>query len=216
MKHFTIRNFVGNNFINLIVVILIVIVLLQRCGGDGGNNTNLNKTDTVVSVVNHYYKDSGSSKPIFIKGGRDTILESSIEYIPSDDYEELYNQFQDLKAILLSKNIQKDDIPIDTFGHIILTDTIQKNLIIGRGYVSTIKIPEKTITITNTIYPKPKNQWYVGGGISGDKLQIVKQIEAGLLFKNKKDQIFGIFAGMNTNGQVQYGVQSYWKIKLHK
>jgi hypothetical protein len=35
-----------------------------------------------------------------------------------------------------------------------------------------------------------------------------------LLYKNKKDQIFGASLGINTNGSVVYGVSSYWKIKL--
>ena len=54
----------------------------------------------------------------------------------------------------------------------------------------------------------------VGGMIGGNREQIVNQINAGLLLKTKKDQIFGVNAGINTQGQVVYGLQSYWKIKL--
>jgi hypothetical protein len=107
-------------------------------------------------------------------------------------------------------------VQIDTFGYIKVIDTLQKNQMVGRSFIKDLKIPEKTITITNTIYPDPKRQMYIGGGILGNKDNIVGQVQAGLLLKNKKDQIFGISTGINANGQVQYGVSSFWKIKLAK
>jgi hypothetical protein len=110
----------------------------------------------------------------------------------------------------------RDSVQIDTFGYIKVVDTLQKNQMVGRSFIKDLKIPEKTITITNTIYPDAKRQMYVGGGILGNKDNIVGQVQAGLLLKNKKDQIFGISTGINANGQVQYGVSSFWKIKLKK
>lgn len=200
---------------NLLVLVLVLVIFIQRCGKDG-NQLPQNHSDTVYSVQYHYIKDTSSSKPIFIKGERDTILESSVEYIPSDDAAEMKEQFEQLRAELLSRNIFKDQIKIDTFGTIDITDTVQKNQITGRGIIKNLKIPEKITTITNTIYPKPKNQFYAGGGIFGNQIQPIQNINAGILFKNKKDQIFGIGAGLNINGQISYGVQSYWKIKLRK
>jgi hypothetical protein len=108
----------------------------------------------------------------------------------------------------------RDSVQIDTFGYIKVVDTLQKNQMVGRSFIKDLKIPEKTITITNTIYPDPKRQVYIGGGIFGNKDNIAGQVQAGLLLKNKKDQIFGVSTGINANGQVQYGISSYWKIKI--
>jgi hypothetical protein len=211
------KTFIEKNFSNIVIVVLLVIIFLQRL--DGGRqevSLNGNKKDTTVLVINHLYKDTTKSKPVFIKGERDTVLESSVYYLPSDNYDSLYVQYTTLKEQFLSKNIYADSVQIDTFGYIKVVDTLQKNQMVGRSFIKDLKIPEKTITITNTIYPEPKRQLYVGGGVLGNKDNIVGQIQAGLLLKNKKDQIFGLSTGINANGSVQYGVSSYWKIKLKK
>jgi hypothetical protein len=199
---------------SIIIILLVLIILIQRC--KNGNNTpvNINTHDTTTSIKYVYVKDSGHSKPIYIKGGRDTILENTIEYVPSEEYSDLLEQFNDLKIALLSKNIYKDEIPIDTFGNIKITDTIQRNMVVGRGWTTDIKVPEKTITITNNIYPKPKRQLYIGGGIFLSQNEPVRQINVGLLLKNKKDQIYSVSAGIDLKGTPEFGIHSYWKIKI--
>lgn len=199
---------------SIIIILLVLIILIQRC--KSGNNTpvNINTHDTTTSIKYVYVKDSGHSKPIYIKGGRDTILENTIEYVPSEDYSNLLEQFNDLKIALLSKNIYKDEIPIDTFGNIKITDTIQRNMVVGRGWATDIKVPEKTITITNNIYPTPKRQLYIGGGIFLSQNEPVRQINVGLLLKNKKDQIYSVSAGIDLKGTPEFGIHSYWKIKI--
>lgn len=199
---------------SIIIILLLLIILIQRC--KSGNNTplNINTHDTITSIKYVYVKDSGHSKPIYIKGGRDTILENTIEYVPSEEYSDLLEQFNDLKIALLSKNIYKDEIPIDTFGNIKITDTIQRNMVVGRGWTTDIKVPEKTITITNNIYPKPKRQLYIGGGIFLSQNEPVRQINVGLLLKNKKDQIYSVSAGIDLKGTPEFGIHSYWKIKI--
>ena len=199
---------------SIIIILLVLIILIQRCSSGNNIPVNINTHDTITSIQYVYVKDSGHSKPIYIKGGRDTILENTIEYVPSEDYSDLLVQFNDLKIELLSKNIYKDEIPIDTFGNIKITDTIQRNIIVGRGWITDIKIPEKTITITNNIYPKPKRQLYIGGGIFLSQSELIKQINVGLLLKNKKDQIYSVSAGIDLKGTPEFGIHSYWKIKI--
>jgi len=199
---------------SIIIIFLVLIILIQRCKSGNNTSLNINTHDTTTSIKYVYVKDSGHSKPIYIKGGRDTILENTIEYVPSEDYSDLLVQFNDLKIALLSKNIYKDEIPIDTFGNIKITDTIQRNMVVGRGWTTDIKVPEKTITITNNIYPKPKRQLYVGGGIFLSQNEPVRQINIGLLLKNKKDQIYSVSAGIDLKGTPEFGIHSYWKIKI--
>ena len=199
---------------SIIIIFLVLIILIQRCKSGNNTSLNINTHDTTTSIKYVYVKDSGHSKPIYIKGGRDTILENTIEYVPSEEYSDLLEQFNDLKIALLSKNIYKNEIPIDTFGNIKITDTIQRNMVVGRGWTTDIKVPEKTITITNNIYPKPKRQLYVGGGIFLSQNEPVRQINIGLLLKNKKDQIYSVSAGIDLKGTPEFGIHSYWKIKI--
>jgi hypothetical protein len=85
-------------------------------------------------------------------------------------------------------------------------------MVVGRSTQVNVKYPiiKETITL-----PAPKTrQVYAGGQISGNSAELINGINAGLLLKNKRDQIYGVTIGLNTNGQVSYGLQSYWKIKL--
>lgn len=212
------KTYLQKHFLSLIIVVLLVVILLQRCGGGVKPEVpnSGTKRDTSVLIINHIYKDTTRSKPVFIKGERDTILESSVQYLPSEDYNELYYQFNSLKESLLSKNIYKDSLKIDSLGYIKVVDTIQRNQIIGRSYITDLKIPEKTITIVNTVFPKPKRQLYIGGGVESDNTAVIRQINAGLMYKNKQDQLYGLYGGLNTSGGWSVGIQSYWKIKLKK
>ena len=117
---------------------------------------------------------------------------------------------------MLSKSFYKDIIKIDSFGTITIKDTIQQNKLIGRGFVNNLKIPIKETIITNTVTQKPKNQFYIGGSLSGNKDNYIHAIDIGVLFKNKKDQIIGVKGGLDITGNWNIGVQSYWKLKLHK
>ena len=103
----------------------------------------------------------------------------------------------------------QDSIKIDSIGYVKITDTVQKNLIIGRSSNVNVKYPiiKETITLPYT----PKNQLYIGGSV---QLGPVGQLNGGVLFKNKKDQIFGGSVGITSQGQILYGANSYWKIKL--
>jgi hypothetical protein len=84
-------------------------------------------------------------------------------------------------------------------------------MIVGRTYNYNLKYP--LVKETQFIPIKPKNQIYIGGGLSGNREGVINQIDGGLLLKTKRDKIFGIKAGLNAQGQTSYGIQSYWKIK---
>jgi hypothetical protein len=46
------------------------------------------------------------------------------------------------------------------------------------------------------------------------KALILNAAEVGLLYKNKKDQMYGAKAQVDFKGNVSYGVQTYWKLRL--
>jgi hypothetical protein len=111
-------------------------------------------------------------------------------------------------------NHSRDTLKVDTLGYVAADITVSKNNVDSIKW--DYKLKEKLITNTITIKEpyKPRNQVYIGGGITATPNLQIQGVEAGLLFKNKKDQIFG--------GKVQYspqtgfgvGVSSFWKIKI--
>jgi hypothetical protein len=126
----------------------------------------------------------------------DTIIN---QYIPDTNYAKLVIQYQEIVNQLLAKNIMEDSVRIDSNGYVKITDTVQKNLIVGRGTQVNIKYP--IITETITLPAKKVNQLYVG---------------ASALLKTRNDFLFGGSLSINTYGDLQYGVNAFWKIKLKK
>ena len=206
-------DFIKSNVLNFIVLILLAVILLQRCGGGGEKDVipPSIKRDTIWVV-----KDSLiASKPSVIKTiqvtSHDTIIN---HYLPDTNYNKLVGQYQEVVKELLAKNIHQDSIRIDTNGYVKITDTVQKNLIIGRTTEVSIKYP--VIKETITIHQQPKNQLYIGGGIGASQNALINQVRAGVMLKTKKDQLFGANVAISTQGTVIYGIDSYWKLKIKK
>jgi hypothetical protein len=205
-------SFIKSNVLNFIVLVLLIVILLQRC--NSGKDTYIPpsiKRD-IVWVV----KDSLiTSKPSVIKTiqitSHDTIIN---HYLPDTNYNKLVVQYQEVVKELLAKNIHSDSIRIDTNGYVKITDTVQKNLIIGR--VTEVKLKYPVIKETITIHQQPKNQLYIGGGIGASQNALINQVRVGGMLKTKKDQLFGANVGISTQGTVVYGIDSYWKLKIKK
>lgn len=205
-------SFIKANVLNFIILVLLAVILLQRCGGEDKIPPIPSiKRDTVWVV-----KDSLiTSKPRVIKTveirSNDTIINN---YLPDTNYNKLVGQYQEVVKELLAKNIHSDSIRIDTNGYVKITDTVQKNLIIGRVTEMNIKYP--IIKETITVHQKPVNQLYIGGGLGASQNALINQVRAGVMLKTKKDQLFGANVGISTQGNVIYGIDSYWKINLRK
>ena len=203
-------SFIKSNVLNFIFLVLLTVILLQRCGdGEKDIIPPSIKRDTVWVV-----KDSLiTSKPSVIKTiqitSHDTIIN---HYLPDTNYNKLLVQYQDVVKELLAKNIHSDSIRIDTNGYVKITDTVQKNLIIGR--VTEVKVKYPIIKETITIHQQPKNQLYIGGGIGASQNALINQVRVGGMFKTKKDQLFGANVGISTQGTIVYGIDTYWKISL--
>jgi hypothetical protein len=141
-------------------------------------------------------------------------------YIPDTNYQRLKVQFEELRDKYLATNIQKDSLKIDTIGYVHVTDSVQKNQIVGRSYEYKLKYPTITNTITIREPYKPKRQLYLGGSIGGVERQSgqleVNEIGLGLLYKNKKDQQFGAKVNYNFGEGLGGEISSYWKIGKRK
>jgi hypothetical protein len=201
--------FVKKNLLSLAIIVLLVVVALQKCA-----QPNPSEQPTIVRDTAWVVKDSLIySKPQLVKTieieSHDTIIN---QYIPDTNYAKLVLQYQEIVNQLLAKNIMEDSIRIDTNGYVKITDTVQKNLIVGRGTQVNIKYP--VITETITLPAKKVNQVYIGGVFqTGGQNQ---QIGASALLKTRKDFALSGSLSVNTYGDLQYGIGAYWKIKLKK
>ena len=204
--------FIEKNFLSLVTLVLVLVVLLQRC--DAPNPSDKPK---IIRDTTWIIKDSTVySKPQVIKTIPVNVYHDTTfrEYLPDTNYSKLVLQYQDVVNQLLAKNIQSDSLKIDSIGYVHVLDTVQKNLVVGRSFKYNLTYPVIKETIITP--PARKNQLYVGGEVEGSLTSLVSGINAGLLFKNKKDQIFGLKAGLTSQGQPNVGVSSFWKITLKK
>lgn len=207
--------FIKENFLNLVLIILIVVLFLQRC-----TEHKVVQTPPQITIVRDtvwvIHDSTVYSKPQLIKTIPVPYEKLEVKYLPDSNYPNLVKQYWSVVDRLLAINIQEDSLKIDSIGYVKVTDTVNENMIVGRSYKYDLKYPKIKETITIKEPYKPKNQLYIGGGVSGTKLNLFDQFDVGVLFKNKKDQIYGTKVGMTLSGNVQYGIQSYWKLSLRK
>ena len=196
-----------NNILSIAILILAVIIVLQR----SNSSPDIIEKSIVIRDTIWQKKDSVIyTSPKVVQTIPLKII--SEKYLPDPNYDKLVLQYQELVKLHLAKNIQKDSVQIDSIGFVRVTDTVQNNIVQNRKWEYNIKYP----IIKETIIEPPKkiNQLYIGGGLQGNQYNIINSINGGILYKNKKDQLYGLSIGVNTNGQVVYGLSSYWKIKF--
>ena len=196
-----------NNILSIAILILAVIIVLQR----SNSSPDIIEKPVVIRDTIWQKKDSVIyTSPKVVQTIPVKIV--SEKYLPDPNYDKLVLQYQELVKLHLAKNIQKDSVQIDSIGFVKVTDTVQNNIVQNRKWEYNIKYP----IIKETIIEPPKkiNQLYIGGGLQGNQYNIINSINGGILYKNKKDQLYGLSIGVNTNGQVVYGLSSYWKIKF--
>jgi hypothetical protein len=196
----------------ILVIVLLVIILLQRCSKD----PVVVEQPKIIRDTTWVFKDSTVTKqPQIIKTITVPVEQWNTEYLPdTSSMSKLIAQYNELANKFLALNISVDSITVDTIGKVYITDTVTTNIIKNRKLSYNFKFP----TITNTIIlPEPKKtQWYVGGTVQGEQGALISQINANLLIKNKRDQMFGGYVGLNKSGALQIGLSSFWKIKLRK
>jgi hypothetical protein len=157
--------------------------------------------------------DSLIIKKLKVKETIYETIQTPPEYIADTSYPKLKEQYDALVVAYLAKNIYADTLKLDTLGYVAIADTLQKNELQNRSYKYNYKIPTIHTTTTITKYAPSKGALFMGGGVTGNKQIELQTIQGGVLYKSKRDKIFGLHIGLNNNSQVIYGLSSYWKIK---
>jgi hypothetical protein len=195
---------------NFIIVVLAIIILLQRCGKGNSSPCETKVTRDTIWI----HKDSTIySKPQLIKTIPVPIEQWNTEYLPDTNYTKLLQQYQEVVTKYLSSNLIQDSIKIDSIGYLKIIDTISTNLVKGRSASYKFKYP--VVKETLTVVPESKRQVYAGIGLGGDGVKLIDQVSLGMLYKDRRDRIFGASVIASPSG-IGYGVQSFWKIKLKK
>lgn len=210
---------VASNWKLVLIGILVVIILLQRCGGKN-NVTPKIVTDsfTTIKIVQIPIHDTISVPYAVVqKEIHDSVAPKG--YIPSKNYDSLKLQYTALVDSIFTHNIYNRTFKVDTIGTVSLDDTTYGNHLGYATFKTNLHYPKiivnKTINTTITVPEAAKNQVYIGGGLIGNNTDILSGVDGGIIFKNKKDQIFQgqiIFTGANI--PVLYSLSTYWKIKL--
>jgi len=198
----------------LTIIGLVVLVLLLRvCDGD---KKEINKGDTIkvngkkYEVVDHRRDTTYITRDsIVYKKGKDIKVEVKVPvYIPAN---------VDTQGILkdyFARRFYTDTLDLGQKSFVIVKDTITENKILARVFESSIT--ERIINDTLFLAELPKRQMFVGFQMGLDKKDIFNYGGLGLLYKDKKDKIFSLGIGINSNQMPTIMGGVYWKIKLKK
>jgi hypothetical protein len=200
----------SSNIPYIIIIALLIVLLIERCHKKVILPQEPVITIKIDTITVH---DTIRTKPKFIKGDSIPYAKWDTTYLPDTTYDKVKKQYLVAMTKFLTKNYYADTLVIDSdslYGWIATADTVFKNQLQKRSYSYNFSYAQKTITITQ---PSPAvRQLYFGGGVTGNSLFPISGGNIGVLYKDRQDRIFGANVGF-ING-IQYGISSYWKIKL--
>lgn len=229
MKNFATKYSIA---ISIIAAILLVLLLLTKCSHKTAQTQTFVQPKTVLDSTNREEKKTAYHIDSLNKINSVIISKDSILQI---NYNSLKESETSL-AVALRKQLQPNKQDVDNY-----IDTSEKrdsicdSLNANKDRIIVQK--DKIITSWDTLYShtraslnflaaqseaqlkyektlQPKNQFYVGGGLYGNKLTIIQGINAGFIFKNKKDRIYKADVMYDFNTGVNYSISTYFKIHL--
>ena len=217
-------DWVKKNILSLIIIALFVAygLSLKTCNFLGQQSAS--KADTIFSSHTEYIPQppqiipqyipmpSSSQQPVFIPQ----------QYKPDTSINGLMRQYIDLLNKYLVKNNYSDSVVLkDSAGHRVgvvnLEDQISENKFVYRkpSYQLTFPVTTNTVTIINPA--KKRNQLYLGGILEGSTKSLLNSAGIGLLFKTKKDAIWGVNAKYQFQNQaINYELSRYFKLSFRK
>ena len=159
-----------------ILIVLLILVLGFFVLGD----SKYIKNDAVITRVDTLIRDTTIIK---YKKGKDipfVVLDTLflIDSLKIHDTAYIVKDYNEVKQY-------SDTLRINTDNYVYVHDTISQNKILGRGYGG--HFLEKTITITNNIYHKPKNELYLG--LIGDYRRFDQKlgVGVGVIYKKQRE-----------------------------
>jgi hypothetical protein len=199
-----------NKSLYAIIVTLIIIIFLQKSCNNKINTVSkvVVKTDTIWKVKHDtILKTVNVIKKVYVKPEGD-------KYIPGETIDTCKLKFENLLKEHSFQTVYLDTLKLDSLGTIVIKDTIWLNKFYGkRSYIKNYKIPLVTKTITKE--KQPVRQLYAGVNIFGN-VNSIELPKPGIIYKDRKDRIYQVNISIDLNGNINYGLGAYWKIKFKK
>lgn len=205
----------------IIIAILIGLIFLQRSCKDPV--LPVSSSDTVRVIDTQYLPQPVVHIPVYVPG-KVIYLPGKVVPQPSKNYDSLLIQYTDIHGKFHATSVYKDKISLKDssgkdVGVVNVEDSISENNIKARkvDYQLTFPIITNTTTITNTYVEPKKNKVMIGGGFQAtNKDEIITGSHVGILFQNKKDNIYsaGVIAPFNNTTPTQIYIGAYWKISF--
>ncbi len=197
----------------MILCLIIIILLLRMCDGE---SNEVKKGDTIkvdgkkYEVVDHKRDTTYITRDsIIYKKGKDIKVEVKVPvYVPANvDTQEILKDY-------FSRRFYIDTLDLGQKSFVIVKDTITENKILSRVFESSIT--ERIINDTLFLVEPPQRQMFVGFQMGFDKKDIINYGGLSLIYKDKKDKLFGLGLGINSNGRPTIMGNMNWKIQLKK
>lgn len=215
--------FIKKNIISILFAVVMTIVLLRACGGCGDSSEPTQPPVVIVEKDTVWYHTDSTvyREPEIIKTTPYPVEKLTIEYLPDTNHERLLKQYIDLTTRYLATTIAIDSIRIDSIGYVKIKDSISKNAIASRSVSYNFKYPTIKVKETVTLKEEPRRQVFIGGGVMVAPSDVtslgalgrgVVEPNLGIMYKDKKNRMVGVNAGINGQGVAQYGVSTYVKI----
>jgi len=203
-------NSIKKYFTWIVIAVLAIIILLQRCGDSVNNTDQININGTKYNIIKKEVRKTIVPVVTTVTKPGTTIYKEVPIYINPElpvDTAAILREF-------FSIVVYKDTIKLkDSLGVVYITDSITKNSILNRQFTANVN----KIQIDSTIYLEipPRNQVYIGGNLGVQKPDNLLA-GAGLVLKTKRDKMFSLGVGYNSNLNLFITGGMYWKISLRK
>jgi hypothetical protein len=214
-------DFVKKNILSLVILGFFAwFFFFQR--GNIGCTKSVQTPDTVYSKHTEYVQQPPVTipqyQPIIIESRSPTVIPQP--YQPSERYEVLIKQYQEILSKFLAQNTYRDSISLKDssglrVGVVNLNDVVSENMIKSRNPSYQLTFPHTIETMTITKYGPVKRQFFIGGEVKGSQTSFLKGGTLGVLYKDRKDKIVGLGAGW-MNGEAFFEAKAYWKISLSR
>lgn len=211
--------YIKNNILSLLLILFFVMFILF---GKGGCARNEGKADTVYSRTTEYIQQPTQYvpeyRPIIVESRQPVIIPQ--QYQPSTDPAALKIQFEEIVKKYLAENRYQDSTVLrDSAGNNVgvfrNNDLVSENMIKSRSPNYTLRFPHTTERITITQPAKLTRQIFLGPELSGTAVNPVRDVGVGLLYKDKKDNLYRFATGYTLpTGQQYFELSRYWKLSF--
>lgn len=203
-------DFVKKYFKDLLYIFLFGIIILQTCGKYKGGSGPTIIRDTVVKTILHDSTIVQKPTKTTTIQPKDSVIE---RYYYDTSKSDLRQKYIELAKKFEALNTYSQTVPVDTLGTVTIKDTISENQIKNRSVNYNIK--ERQVFVKETIQQPymPKRQVYFGSELGLSSFGI-NSASVGFLYKDRRDNIYKIGAGMSLSFQPQINVGYYKLIKF--